>query len=91
MSFLIQCLQLALLVEVQGLGTGGEGLYWGVSYLALAEGELGVLVDEGSHDVEVVVGVLSAIDDRATLDAHPEPVVRLTSDWWSLLRSTISS
>ena len=67
---LVLCLQLTLFVEVQGLCAGGEGLDRCAGNLALAEGELWVLVDKGTHDVEAVVGMLGAIDDRAALDAH---------------------
>ena len=67
---LVLCLQLTLFVEVQGLCAGGEGLDRSAGNLALAERELWVLVDKGTHDVEAVVGMLGAIDDRAAFDAH---------------------
>ena len=67
---LVLCLQLTLFVEVQGLCAGGEGLDRCAGNLALAERELWVLVDKGTHDVKAIVRVFGTIYNRAAFDAH---------------------
>ena len=69
-EFLVLRFQLALLVEIQCLGAGGQRLYRGTGNLSPAEDELRSLIKQSAHDIEVGVGVLGTIDQRTSLHTH---------------------
>ena len=62
--------KLTLLVEVERLGVGRQRDDGRASYLSLAQAELRFLTDEGREHVELIIRMLSTIDQRATLDGN---------------------
>ena len=61
--------ELTLLVEVECLSVGNECLYRSACDLTFAEAELGILVHQGTHDVEVVIGMFCAVNQWSSLYA----------------------
>lgn len=66
--------EFALFVEVERLSICDKGLDGSSGHLAVAKTELRFLVEEDAHDVEVVVGMLGAVDQRAALYRYHAPI-----------------